>query len=169
MNCFQIYTGCGKGKTTAAFGLALRAAGHGKRVFIGQFLKHEYSGETIPLKLLPSVVHELFGATRSVYEPVSERDEKAARAGMERARALLASGSFDLVILDELNVAVARGLVPVEEVLALVALRPASCELVVTGRDAHPRLVEAADLVTEMRPVKHYIDKGVAAREGIEY
>ncbi len=169
MNFFQIYTGSGKGKTTAAFGLALRAAGRGQRVFIGQFFKHEYSGEALSLKLLPTVTHELFGSPRSVYDPVIDRDKAAARTGMERARTAVASSSFNLVILDELNVAVARGLVPVEDVLELAALRSMTCELVITGRDAHPRLIEAADLVTEMKPLKHYIDKGIAAREGIEY
>lgn len=169
MGFFHIYTGCGKGKTTAAFGLALRAAGRGKRVFIGQFLKHDYSGETLLLSRLGSVSHELFGIPRSVYDPTTDADRVAAGRGLARAQEVLRSDSFDLVILDELNVAVSRGLVPVEQVLDLVSSRSPDCELVITGRDAHPSLVAAADLVTEMRPVKHYIDKGIAAREGIEY
>jgi cob(I)alamin adenosyltransferase len=169
MSCFQIYTGRGKGKTTAAFGLALRAAGRGKRVFIGQFLKHMASGEALALSGFSGICCELFGRPRSPCDPFTAQDAAAAVAGMERARDALVSAAYDLVILDELVLASARGLVSEEEVLALASCRPGNCELVITGRDASARLVDAADLVTEMRPLKHYLDSGVPAREGIEY
>jgi cob(I)alamin adenosyltransferase len=169
MSCFQIYTGRGKGKTTAAFGLALRAAGRGKRVFIGQFLKHQASGEALALSGFPGIHCELFGLPRSTCEPFSAKDVAAVATGMDRAREALVSASYDLVILDELVLASARGLVSVDEVLALASSRPGDCELVITGRDASARLVDAADLVTEMRALKHYLDSGLSAREGIEY
>jgi cob(I)alamin adenosyltransferase len=168
MAYFQVYTGDGKGKTTAAFGLALRAAGRGKRVFIGQFLKHEASGEVLACASLPGVRVEFFGVARRVGDAMRVEDADAARAGLARAKCLLAEGNYDLVILDELNYAAFKDLVDIGMILDLVRSRPDTCELVVTGRNAPPRLLDEADLVTEMREIKHYARSGVAAREGIE-
>ena len=164
----QVYTGDGKGKTTAALGLALRAAGAEYRVFIGQFMKKGEYSEIKALKHLSAYVTiEQYGRTCFVSTP-SEEDIRAAREGLEEVRQAVSSGEYRIVILDELLVAVDFGLVPVEDVLQLISLRPPHVELVLTGRNAHPAIMDAADLVTEMREVKHYFHKGVAARRGIE-
>jgi len=167
----QLYTGDGKGKTTAAFGLALRAAGHGRRVLILQFMKgSERYGEVLAARRLAGVAVEQYGRDDFVRRgaPTAE-DRRLAAAGMARARQAVASGDYDLVILDELNVAVAYGLVPEDDVLALIKGKAAALELVLTGREAPPALIEAADLVTEMKEIKHPYQRGVKAREGVEY
>ena len=163
----QVYTGDGKGKTTAALGLALRARGAGLRVFVGQFAKGRDCSELASLERLGVTVRQ-FGRPQFIHGPPSAADLAAARGGLEEARAALAGGAFDLVILDEASVAVQCGLFPVNELLAVLAARAAAVEAVVTGRGAHPKLVEVADLVTEMREVKHYYRDGVKARKGIE-
>ena len=166
----HIYTGDGKGKTTAAIGLALRSLGAGKRVYVAQFIKGGASNEIESLKSSFSGAEaECFGLGRFVQGEPSEEDIRAAGKGMDRLRKVLAAGGHDVVIADELNGAVKAGLVPVNRVLELIATRPDHVELVITGRDAHARIIEQADLVTEMRKIKHYFDEGVAAREGIEY
>jgi cob(I)alamin adenosyltransferase len=170
--CLQVYTGNGKGKTTAALGLALRAAGRGLRVFIGQFMKGSEYGELEGVRLLRGLVElEQYGSPACIPLRDTPRPEDVAlaRAGLERCRESLAGGRYRIVILDEINVAVHFGLVPLADVLALVDGRPADVELVCTGRYARPELVERADLVTEMRDVRHYYDTiGLAARDGIE-
>jgi cob(I)alamin adenosyltransferase len=164
----HVYTGDGKGKTTAAAGLALRAAEAGIRVFIGQFMKAEPSGEITALGRLGShVTVRLFGAGDFVRVKPSRKDVRAAVSGLKEAADVLAAGQYGLVVLDEVNVAVKKRLFPVERVLELIALKPPHVELVLTGRDANPRITERADLVTDMRAVKHYYDKGVRARKGI--
>lgn len=166
---FQIYTGNGKGKTTAALGLALRASGRGIPVYIGQFMKGQDYGELHALPRLESVSHEQYGDPGWVYKgKVTDAQRSHAREGLEKARAALTSGQYRIVILDELNMAVWFELVTLEEVLGLVDGRPAGVELVFTGRNAAPELIERADLVTEMREVKHYYTQGVGARKGIE-
>jgi cob(I)alamin adenosyltransferase len=167
----QIYTGDGKGKTTAAFGLALRACGHGRRVLVLQFMKgSERYGELKAAASLASFTVEQYGRDDFVRRgaPTPE-DVRLAAAGMARARQAVGGGDFDLVVLDELNVAVAYGLVPEDDVLALIKEKPAALELVLTGRGAPPALIEAADLVTEMKEIKHPYRRGVKAREGVEY
>jgi cob(I)alamin adenosyltransferase len=166
----HVYTGAGKGKTTAAFGLALRAAGHGKRVWVGQFMKGRPSGEVTALRDNPLIHVEQFdsfclvdGSTRA---PASR---ERANAGRARSAAALASGDYDVVVLDEIDVAVWFGLLTEQECVDLLDARPASVELVMTGRWAPQAVVERADLVTEMREVKHYYQRGVQARAGIEY
>ena len=163
----QVYTGNGKGKTTAALGLALRAAGAGMRVFIGQFIKEEAAAEHAALERFSDLVSvRRFG--RGLIMKPSEEDIAAAQKGMGESQEALRSGRYDVVILDEINVAIHLGLVDVEEVLRMVRERPDNVELVLTGRYADERIIGLADLVTEMRDIKHYYEKGVQARHGIE-
>ncbi len=168
--CVQVYTGEGKGKTTAALGLALRASGHGLPVYIGQFMKGQDYGELHALPLLRTVTVEQYGDPGWVHSGhVTEAQRALARTGLEKARAALTGGAYRIVILDEINMAVWFGLLPVESVLELIAQRPPETELVLTGRRADPRILERADLVTEMREVRHYYASGVPARIGIEH
>ena len=165
----QVYTGNGKGKTTAALGLALRAAGAGMRVFIGQFIKEEMASEHKALERFTDLISvRRFGHGLCITRKPAKQDIDAALEGMKEAEEALISGRFDLVILDEINVAVSLGLVDVEDVLRLIEARPPTIELILTGRGADERIIAIADLVTEMRDIKHYWDKGVKARRGIE-
>ena len=165
----QVYTGDGKGKTTAALGLAMRATGAGLRVFFGQFLKTgKYSEGDALRRIGDRVVHRAFGSEKFVIGKPSERDLSLAAAGLAECAAAVKSGDFDVVILDEAAVAVNVGLFGVDALLSLIRGRPPGVEMVITGRGAHEKLVEAADLVTEMKAVKHYFEKGVQARSGIE-
>ncbi len=165
----QVYTGDGKGKTTAALGLSLRAAGAGKKVYIAQFLKQGDYSEIKALKQFSGViVLEQFGLGQFVKGQPTQAEINAARDGLEKARQVLSSGDYDVVILEEANVAVAIGLFPVEDLMDIIRQKPEHVELVITGRGAAPEVMEKADLVTEMKAVKHYYDKGVQARIGIE-
>lgn len=169
----QVYTGNGKGKTTAALGLALRAAGRGRRTYFGQFLKGRRSGEALAAaRLAPLLVIEQFGRQGFVIikegEPPDDEDAALARAGLEKCREAMLSGRFDLVVLDEVCVAVDLGLLAEADVLGFLDAKPEGVEVVLTGRGATPALLARADLVTEMAARKHYFDKGVRAREGIE-
>ena len=167
----QVYTGNGKGKTTAALGLALRAAGHGLHVFILQFLKgwSDY-GELEGVRMLSPRV-ELRQAGRDAFvdprNPDPE-DVRLAAEGWKVAKDAILGRKADIVILDEINCAMQFGLLPAAEVLEVVRRKPEGMELVLTGRGAPPEIIEVADLVTEMREVKHYYDKGVDARLGVE-
>ena len=166
----QVYTGEGKGKTTAAFGLALRAAGHGKRTFIGQFMKGQPYGEVAALARHPQITVEQFGSPGCIRrDEVTKGHLTDARRGLARATAALASGDYDLVVLDELDVAVVFGLLSDSDCARLIETRPAQVELVITGRSAPQAILERADLVTEMREIKHYYRRGVVARAGIEF
>jgi len=165
----QLYTGDGKGKTTAALGLALRASGHGLHAYVGQFMKGQKYGELEALHDHPHITVEQYGDVRCIRrEEVTPEHIARARWGLEQARQAMLSGRYDIVVLDEVNVAVWFGLLTVEEVLALLDQRPEQVEVVLTGRRAPPELIERADLVTEMREVKHYYRQGVQARKGIE-
>ncbi|UCC70999.1 MAG: cob(I)yrinic acid a,c-diamide adenosyltransferase [Gemmatimonadota bacterium] len=165
----QIYTGDGKGKTTAALGLALRAAGHGLRTYFGQFMKGQRYGELDALGDHPLITIKQYGETECIRrEDVTSEDVVRARRGLDAARAAMLSGRYDIVVLDEINVALWFDLVSLEQVLALVAARPKGVELVLTGRRAPPELLERADLVTEMQEVKHYYRRGIISRDGIE-
>jgi cob(I)alamin adenosyltransferase len=167
----QIFTGDGKGKTTAAIGAVIRALGHGLRVYIVYFMKGDYPyGERNILSQLPNVTMASFGS-RGFIDPASikpEEKEQAKRA-LAAAREAMLSGSYDLIVLDEVNLAAAWNLVELDEVLRLIDEKPEGVELILTGRRADSKLVKAADLVTEMLKIKHPYDEGVAAREGIEY
>lgn len=166
----QVYTGNGKGKTTAALGLALRAVGRGLRVHIMQFMKGQSYSELNSLRrLAPELTCEQVG--RDVFlrkGAVAPEDVRMAQEALARARELVASGAFDLVILDELNCAVDFELLPVAAALELIRNKAPLTELVLTGRNARPEVMAAADLVTEMREVKHYYNAGQPARAGIE-
>jgi cob(I)alamin adenosyltransferase len=167
----HVYTGDGKGKTTAALGLALRAVGRGFRVAIVQFLKAQPSGERAASERLhPDLVIHAVGRPGMV-DPahLQPEDTAAAKAGLDLARNLLRSGEYQLVVLDEVCVSTAWGLLAVDEVVELVKSRPPGVEIVLTGRQADERLLALADYVTEMRSVKHPFERGVAAREGIEW
>lgn len=167
----QVYTGDGKGKTTAALGLALRAAGHGLRVEIVQFMKGWSGyGELQGVEWLPTVAIHPFGRSGWVHpeRPEPEDYERAAEA-LAYAREIMAGGQADIVVLDEINVALDYGLLTVEAVLALLDGKPPAVELIMTGRNAHPELVRRADLVTEMCKIKHPYDRGVEGRQGIEF
>ncbi len=166
----QVYTGDGKGKTTAALGLSVRAAGRGLPVYIGQFMKGQDYGELDGVKLLPSVQLVQYGDPGWVYKDSIKPEQVAqAMSGLEQARAVLEAGHHHIVILDEINMAIWFGLIPVEAVIGLIDARPRQTELILTGRRADPQILERADLVTEMREVKHYFAAGVPARKGIEF
>jgi cob(I)alamin adenosyltransferase len=165
----QVYTGNGKGKTTAALGLALRAAGAGMKVFIGQFIKGEAASEHKALERFGDLISvRLFGLGLCIARKPTDADIAAAQAGMREAGEALRSGLYDVVILDEINVAAHLGLIDVEDILRIIRERPAATELVLTGRNADERVIAGADLVTEMRDIRHYYEKGVQARRGIE-
>ncbi|HNR12807.1 MAG TPA: cob(I)yrinic acid a,c-diamide adenosyltransferase [Thermodesulfobacteriota bacterium] len=165
----HLYTGNGKGKTTAAMGLALRAAGAGMKVFIVQFLKGQASAERKAFERLSDLVTIMhFGTGQLIKDKPTDRDMALAAEGLIEARRALISEEYDVVILDEIAVAVHFGLIPLEDVLSLIKEKPSFVELVLTGRYADPALIEAASLVTEMKDIKHYYDQGVAARKGIE-
>jgi cob(I)alamin adenosyltransferase len=165
----QVYTGNGKGKTTAALGLAMRSVGAGHRVFIAQFIKKRRCSEHVLLdELRDRITLRQYGTGFLMGKKPSKAAVRAARTGYEEVREALFSKQYDVVILDEANVAVRYGLITAQDLLELMALKPNKVELVITGRYADDRIVEAADLVTEMREVKHYREKGVSARRGIE-
>ena len=166
----QVYTGNGKGKTTAALGLMLRAAGAGMDIYFGQFMKTGDTSEAEALRrfLGHAVTMEQYGSGGELSGPDRARDAACARSGCEKARAALSSGRYDLVVLDEILVAQHLGLLAVEDLLQLMDERPQHTELVLTGRWAAEQVMQRADLVTEMGEVKHYFHAGVPARTGIE-
>jgi cob(I)alamin adenosyltransferase len=165
----QVYTGDGKGKTTAAIGLAVRAAGAGLKVYIAQFMKLGSYGEIATLKRLTDrITVEQFGTGRFIRGNPTPEDISAARRGIERVKEIFAGAGHQLVILDEANVAASCGLFSPVDLLDVVQARPEGVEVVLTGRQAAPELIARADLVTEMKAVKHYYASGVQARQGIE-
>ncbi len=165
----HIYTGKGKGKTTAAIGLAIRAAGAGKKVLFAQFLKQaRFSEHRILANLGKHITVRCFGSGRFLEDSPKPEDYHAARKGLDEVAVMMARNEFDLVILDEIIVALTMGLLKTGEVLDLIHERPMNVEMVLTGRNAPEILIDAADLVTEMAEVKHYFHHGIAARKGIE-
>jgi cob(I)alamin adenosyltransferase len=167
----QVYTGDGKGKTSAAFGLALRAIGRGLKVYIIQFIKGGFDyGELYIIDKLPNIKLKAFGRGKFVtQQPPGKEDVRLAEEAFKLAKEVVESGEYDMVILDEINVALNLKLISLKEVLELIKKKPKHVELVLTGRYAPNEIVEAADLVTEMREVKHPFKKGCQARKGIEY
>jgi cob(I)alamin adenosyltransferase len=167
----QVYTGDGKGKTTCALGLALRAVGQGFKVYAVQFMKGRETGESLAVaRLSPEMTLRYFGRPGLVnLQSPDPEDLALVREAWALARQVLAAGEHDLVILDEINLALTYNLIPLAEVLEVLRQRPSWVEVVLTGRQAPPELVALADLVTEMRPIKHYYQAGVKSRRGIEW
>jgi len=165
----HVYTGAGKGKTTAALGLVLRALGAGFRVFIAQFLKSGAYSEVRSLERFgDQVTLRQYGTGRFVNGEPTDEDRAHADRALRDAEQAIRSGEYHLVMLDEANVALHYGLISLDQLLGLIEMKPPSVELVITGRHAVPELIDSADLVTEMREVKHYASTGVKARKGIE-
>ena len=165
----QIYTGNGKGKTTAALGLALRAAGAGKKVFFAQFVKGQiYSEVTALRQYIPSVEIRQYGLECFIRHTPTQADIEAARKGFKEVTEIIFAGEYDIVVLDEANIAIYYGLFSANELIEVLSQKPCETEIIITGRYATPELIEVADLVTEMYEVKHYYNKGVEARTGIE-
>ena len=165
----HVYTGDGKGKTTAALGLALRAAGAGIEVFIAQFMKGRPSSELRALARFDDLITvRRYGRETLICGEPDEEDRRLAREGLADVRAVLEAGTRRVVIMDEANTAAHFKLFTVEQLLEVMDARPAHVELILTGRHADRRIIERADLVTDMRPVKHYYHRGVQARRGIE-
>lgn len=165
----HVYTGNGKGKTTAALGLALRAAGAGLRIFIGQFLKNfPYSEIKALERYSDRITICQYGTGCFVFGQPSDADLRAARDGFTHSRQNILSGDYDVAVLDELTIAIHYNMITVDEILELIDSRPPHVELVITGRYADRKLIDRADLVTEMTEVKHYYRCGVEARTGIE-
>ncbi|MFW6144704.1 MAG: cob(I)yrinic acid a,c-diamide adenosyltransferase [Candidatus Natronoplasma sp.] len=166
----QVYTGDGKGKTTAAIGLAVRAVGRGLRIYIGQFMKTSDHGEHKALaEFKDKITVEQFGSGNFQFEkdPPQEEIDKA-KKGLQKIKKMMTSGNYDIVIADEICVAHHFGLLGLDEILDLIDQRPDNVELVLTGRKAPEKVIEKADLVTEMKEVKHPYRKGISARTGIE-
>lgn len=165
----QLYTGNGKGKTTAAIGLAVRAVGAGKKVFIGQFVKGMHYAELDSLKRFPEIVLRQYGLDCFIKNEPTQRDIDVARNGLKEVSSIIEDGYFDMVILDELCIALYYNLFEIEKVIAILKSKPKLMEIVLTGRYAPNELIEIADLVTEMKEVKHYYNNGIQARKGFEY
>lgn len=166
----QVYTGNGKGKTTAALGLCMRALGRGKRVCFFQFIKGSgpYGEHVLAKEHLPMLTMVQTGKPGWVNLKDITEDRRIAQKAFTDARQMLLSGDYDLFVCDEINGAVAFGLIDLEQVLALIHEKPRHTELILTGRSAAPEVIEAANLVTEMKEIKHYYTEGVPARIGIE-
>lgn len=165
----QVYTGNGKGKTTAALGLALRAAGAGLKVFIIQFIKKRRCSEHKALERFSDLITIKQSGTGFLKTGRRTRGEiEAAHKGLKEVEEVIQSRKYDVVILDEINVATHYGLIEVDELLKILDLKPSGVEIILTGRYADERVIERADLVTEMKKIKHYRDAGVKARSGIE-
>jgi len=166
----HIYTGNGKGKTTAAIGLAIRAAGYGMKTYIGQFMKGRHYGELTALRDHPCITIEQYGdVVECVHrEEITQKHIDQAQLGLKQARKAIHSNQYDIVILDEINVAVWFDLITAEDVLDLLNERPKNVEFILTGRRAPEVFLEMADLVSDIKEIKHYHDQGVKARNGIE-
>ncbi|MFX1390420.1 MAG: cob(I)yrinic acid a,c-diamide adenosyltransferase [Promethearchaeota archaeon] len=167
----QVYFGRGKGKTTAAIGQGIRATGHGFKVYMIQFMKGNYKyGEIEAIKNIPNFDLKQFGSTELIAEP-GDFDLEEGKKALDHAKEILLSEEYDIVILDEIGVAISMNVIPVDPVLELIKIKPKKVELILTGGPKmHPKIKEAADLVTEMRMIKHYYtSQGITARYGIEY
>ena len=165
----HVYTGNGKGKTTAMLGLALRAAGAGLRIYIGQFIKNSESGEMKAIReKFPDINFEQYGTGLILNRAINKEDIKTAKNGLNKACEAIFSNKYDLVMLDEINVAAHLNLLAVEDIVNIMKQKPENVELVLTGRYAAAEIIEAADLVSEIAEIKHYYKKGIEAREGIE-
>lgn len=167
----QVYTGNGKGKTSAAFGQALRAVGRGLSVYVIQFIKGGFDyGELYIVDKLPNLKLKAFGRGKFITDvPAGQEDRKLAEEAFRLAKKVVQKGDYDMVILDEISVVLNLKLITIEDVLDLIKTKPEHVELILTGRNAPAQIIDAADLVTEMKEVKHPYAKGVPPRKGIEY
>ncbi len=165
----QVYTGNGKGKTTASIGLAVRAAGAGLRVYMAQFIKSGDYSEIKALKRFSDLITvEQFGQGRFIKGKPSAEDISAGAKGLEKIRKVMSTNEHDVIIMEEASVAVMCGVFGEQELIDIIHIKPSNMELVITGRGAPPAVIELADLVTEMKEIRHYYQKGVRARVGIE-
>jgi len=164
----QVYTGNGKGKTTAALGLSLRAVCAGKKVYFAQFIKGMKYSELNAAKYLPGFSMKQYGNESFIFIEPTEEDIRLGNEGLKECSDILSSGDYDVVVLDEINIALYYKLFTVEEVIKALDNRAAGVEVILTGRYAPERIIEKADLVTEMKEIKHYYEIGVEARVGIE-
>jgi cob(I)alamin adenosyltransferase len=167
----QVYTGNGKGKTSAAFGLALRATGRGLRVYVIQFIKGGFDyGELHVLDKLPNITLKTFGRGKFITaKPPEKEDIKLAEEALKLATEITGAGEYDIVILDEINVAIDLKLIKLQEVIEMIKKKPDNVEIILTGRNAPEEIIDLADLVTELKDIKHPFHKGFKARKGIEY
>lgn len=165
----HLYTGNGKGKTTAAIGLAIRAAGAGKKVFIAQFVKGMPYAELKALDRFPEIEVKQYGLDCFIVNEPTKEDVKAARKGLNEVTGLVRKNACDVLILDEVCIALHYKLFGIDEILELLREKPEDMEIVMTGRYAQKELVDKSDLVTEMKEIKHYYHMGIQAREGIEF
>lgn len=165
----HLYTGNGKGKTTAALGLALRAVGAGKKVFIAQFVKGMHYSELDVLGRLPEIEIRQFGLDCFIKEKPTDKDVEAAHKGFNEVTEVITSNKADMVIMDEVCIALHYHLFELEELISLLKMKPPGMEVILTGRYAPVELFEHADLITEMREIRHYYNRGIEARKGIEF
>ncbi len=168
MGYIQLYTGNGKGKTTAAFGLAIRASFAGKKIFIGQFVKSMSYHETHIGEICKNIKIEQFGYGCCINRSPGIKDKENALKGWGKCKDILARGTYDIIILDELTIAIYLGLLNEKDVITTLLGRNLHTEVIITGRYATRELINIADLVTDMQEIKHYYTKGVEARDGIE-
>jgi cob(I)alamin adenosyltransferase len=167
----QVYTGNSKGKSTAALGMAFRAMGRGLKTYVGQFMKGQIYGELKSAEMCqPFITIEQYGKDTFIHvkNPPQAEDVQMARDGLARAAKAMHSGEYDIIVFDEINTAHFFNLITTDEMLDVIKSKPDGVEVIFTGRYAPPEVIEAADLVTEMVEVKHYFEKGVPARDGIE-
>lgn len=164
----HVYTGNGKGKTTAAFGLALRAAMSGKKVYIGQFVKGMAYEETKCTDFISGIDIEQYGTECFIDRKPNESDIKRARIGLERCKDAFCSGLYEVVIMDEITIAIYFGLLSDDEVISKLKLKNEKVEIVLTGRYASKEIIDIADLVSEIKEIKHYFNEGVISRKGID-
>lgn len=165
----HVYTGNGKGKTTAAFGLAVRAACSGKKVYIAQFVKDMKYNETKIENYLPTITIEQLGKGCFIDKRPTQKDRETAQSALDKCADILKQGKYELVILDEINIAIYFNLIDVETVIDAITKRAMGVEVVITGRYAPESLIAIADLVTEMKEIKHYYNQGVLSRDGIDH
>lgn len=165
----QVYTGNGKGKTTSALGLALRACGAGHKIYIGQFIKTGNYCEIKALKAFANIKVEQFGRGCFIMGKPCKKDIELAGAGVKKIIQILKEDKFKLIILDEVNIALKLKLIKLQDLIEIINNTPKESELILTGRYAHPKIKRLADLVTEIREIKHYYKKGMRARRGIEF
>jgi cob(I)alamin adenosyltransferase len=165
----HLYTGNGKGKTTAALGIAIRAVGAGKKVFIAQFVKGMHYAELDALKRFTEIELKQYGLDCFIENEPTEDDINAARQGLIEVMSIIKNYQYDMVILDEVCIALYYHLFETEELISILLKKPEAMEIILTGRYAPPELFEIADLVTEMKEIKHYYTQGVLARKGIEF